>query len=85
MLSPQGNLRMPKAILRKIWLENCWFRICLYTAAQALFRYDISRIIQVSSGGFIVKVTIGFILSRSATNWIFRSTFSCSMTHMELK
>ena len=42
----------------------------LYTAAQALFVYDIQRIYLVSSGGFIVKVTIGFMLRQSATNWI---------------
>ena len=47
----------------------------LCTAAQALFRYDISRILVKSSGGFIVEVTIGFILSKSARTWILDPPF----------
>jgi len=42
----------------------------LCTAAQALFICDISWIFSQAVADLFVKVTIGFILSKSATNWI---------------
>jgi len=42
----------------------------LCTAPQALFICDISRIFSQAVADLFVKVMIGFILSKSATNWI---------------
>ena len=71
MSSPQGNVENdPKLFFVRFDWRIIELESVLYTAAQTLFVYDTRRIYLVSSGGFIVKVTIGFILSQSATNWI---------------
>ena len=71
MSSPQGNVKIdPKLIFVRFDWRIVGLESVLYTAAQALFLYDTRRIYLVSSGGFIVKVTFGFILNQSATNWI---------------
>jgi hypothetical protein len=56
--------------LSKIWQCCLSLKPVLRAAAQTLFVYDTSGFYSQAVADLFVKVTIGFILSQSATNWI---------------